>query len=322
MMFFYTLAFYCMVKWTVKPSSGNVLLLAIATSLAMLTKKSAIMLFVPIAAVFLKELLENRSNPAKYIRQYSIFGLTAIPLSMWHNIRNYVLFRQSFSHVPSLGRGFEPTFFNLVYFPLDNVLKNPFNNGGLQGGEYFLEFLLKSSLFGEWPYPGLETIAYLLLFLAAANFLIMVVCIFRSKSRDFIAFEYIMLLNMAVPFLMLVKFRTDFPVACSQDFRYIAPVLISVSYYLGKATGNPGTGIKANKNNPEEMGQKQSTGSGILHKVAIGTSSGLLEKVPILTDPYRLQAAVIKVNKYAASFFIAAFCIVSVIFVLCLGNYQ
>jgi hypothetical protein len=273
MMFFYVLSFFFLVKWMDRPDSGNIILLAVCTSLAVLTKKSAVMIFVPIGAVFLSNLFKNRVKYLKYIRQYTVFGLIVLPLSSLHTIRNYILFNQSFSYVPSFGQGFKPNLFNLVYLPLGNMLKNPFNNGGLQGGEYFLEFLLKSSLFGEWAYPGLEGLATALLLLASASFIIMAVCILRSKKDEIIKFEYLMLLNLVVPFILEVKFRTDFPVACSQDFRYITPVLISVAYYLGKAAGRVSL-----------------QGNAIL--------------------------------RYAVSGVIAAFCVLSAVFVLMLRNYS
>lgn len=62
------------------------------------------------------------------------------------------------------------------------------------------------------------------------------------------SFGYLFLLNMAVPIILEMKFRMDFPVACSQDFRYIAPVLISAGYILGKGVETSGTaGRKALK---------------------------------------------------------------------------
>jgi hypothetical protein len=118
------------------------------------------------------------------------------------------------------------------------LLKDPFNNGGLKGGQFFLEFLLKSSLFGEWNYPGLESLAVNMLVLTII-IIIIILAYFLFSGVDITKnYGYIFLLNIIIPFLLEMKFRTDLPVACSQDFRYIAPVLISTAYFLGKAVSH------------------------------------------------------------------------------------
>ncbi|MFZ5986211.1 MAG: hypothetical protein ACOYWZ_03675, partial [Bacillota bacterium] len=171
-------------------------------------------------------------------RQFAVFAFIYIPLSISYPIRNYVLFHQKFGYVPSFGRGFTPSLYNTFYIPLSEMLKNPFNNGGIKGGEFFLEFLLKSSLFGEWRYPGLEPLARAMILLTVIiTTIILVYTMLYIKNVNH-NLGYLLLLNLLVPFLLEIKFRTDLPVACSQDFRYIAPVLISSAYFLGKAASH------------------------------------------------------------------------------------
>lgn len=235
MMFFYVLAFYYLIKWLQEKSAKDVVLLALFTSLAILTKKSAVMLLIPIAAAFLVEFVKHISSCKLYIKQFTTFSLIALPLSVAHQLRNYILFNQDLGYVPSMGRGFDPTIYNLLYLPVGNIISSPFNNGGLKGGEFFPEFLFKSSLFGEWKYPGLEIPALLLVMAAAAVLIVLAVYLLTMKKEDLGSYGYIFLLNLIVPILIEVKFRTDFPVACSQDFRYVAPILVSIGYFLGKA---------------------------------------------------------------------------------------
>jgi hypothetical protein len=113
------------------------------------------------------------------------------------------------------------------------MLKSPFNDGGLKGGEFFIEFLLKSSLFGEWKYEGLERLGGVLLLAACMLLAIMAISICLQEKVEFMRHGCVFLLNLTAPLALAIKFRTDFPVACSQDFRYIAPVLVSAAYFLG-----------------------------------------------------------------------------------------
>jgi len=235
MLFFYVTAFYFLFCWLNDNSIKNLVLLALFSSLAVLTKLSGIMLFPIIAVVFTINLLKNRMEYRKYIRQFTVFGLIYFPLSLSYQLRNYVLFGQSFGYVPSVGVGFTPNIHNLIGVPAGNMLENPFNNGGLHGGQFFLEFLLKSSLFGEWKYSDLEKPAILLLLLAVLNLFPPLIYLISARKKIIGNREYIFILNLLIPFFLAVKFRTDYPIACSQDFRYIAPVLVSVAYFLGKA---------------------------------------------------------------------------------------
>jgi hypothetical protein len=233
---FYTLAFYAILQWLSRQSTFMTFKMAFFTSLAILTKFSGIMLLPLIAAAFFFVYLQNRSRYPLLIKQLTLFGITCVPLAASYSLRNYILFGQVPGYVPSFGKAFTPSIGNLLSIPAGNMLTSPFNNGGLVGGEFFLEFLLKSSLFGEWKYPGLEIPAFLLLFSTVLLSVILSLLILLNWRKVLSGFGFLFLLNLLVPLLLEVKFRTDFPVACSQDFRYIAPILISIACLLGKAT--------------------------------------------------------------------------------------
>jgi Dolichyl-phosphate-mannose--protein O-mannosyl transferase len=235
LLFFYTLSFYLLIKWINNDTTANILILALAAALAALTKFSGFMLVPVIGLAFITALFSNRCKIKHYLRQYFIFGLFYVPLSLSYYIRNYILFNQNFGYVPSLGQGFIPTFYNLIYIPVKEMLQNPFNNGGLNGGEFFMEYFIKSSLYGEWQFPGLGSIATVMIILAvliAFSALLYIMFTFR-KGKGYI--KYILILNLFLPIIMEMKFRTDFPIACSQDFRYAAPLLISAAFFIGDA---------------------------------------------------------------------------------------
>lgn len=235
LLFFYTLAFYFLIRWINSNAMKDIVLLSLGAALAMLTKFSGIMLVPLIAAAFAAALFRNRSRYMVLLRQYAVFGFIYIPLSMSYQLRNYILFHQGFGYVPSLGRGFTPTLYNLLSIPWSHMIAYPFNNGGLNGGEFFVEFLLKSSLFGEWPFPGLERLALVMLFLAMALAVILLAYILWMNKQLLKGHRLIFLLNLVIPILLMMKLRTDLPIACAQDFRYAAPVLISASFFIGEA---------------------------------------------------------------------------------------
>lgn len=237
LMFFYTLTFFFLIRWLNNSTTGNLLLMTLFSSMAALTKLSGIMLLPLAGAAFAAAALRNRNRLKLYAKQFALFCFLYFPLSFSYQIRNFVLFGQDFGYVPSYGQGFTPTFYNLICLPVSGFLASPFNNGGIDGGEFFLEYLIKSSLFGEWKYPGLEKPALVLIILAFLIFIIPAVYVFRHKAAILGSNERIFLLNLAVPLALAAKFRTDLPVACSQDFRYVAPILITLAYFTGKAAG-------------------------------------------------------------------------------------
>lgn len=234
LLFFYTLSFYFLIKWFKSNSPRDMVLLSLSAAFAVLTKFSGILLVPLIAAAFIMTILKNRDRRMKVFRQYAFFGMIFLPLSMSYPFRNYILFNQPFGYVPFLGKGFTPTFRNLLYLPVGNIAKNPFNNGGLAGGEYFMEFFLKSSLFGEWQSPGLERLATAMLLLVAVLAILIAGYLAINLKSILKDIRLLLVLNLVIPILLEMKFRMDLPTACSQDFRYAAPILLSVSFFLGE----------------------------------------------------------------------------------------
>jgi hypothetical protein len=129
MLFFYIAGLYYLFKWSKDKKLKNILLLSAFISIAVLTKKNALMLLLPVAAVFAAALTADRKQRRSYFRQFTVFAAMTVPLALSHQLRNYILFGQDFGYVPSLGKGFTPTTFNLLYLPVGNMLKSPFNDG-------------------------------------------------------------------------------------------------------------------------------------------------------------------------------------------------
>lgn len=237
MYFFYTLSFYCLIRWIYNKNIKNMTLLSIAVSIAMLTKKNAVIIFPIIITAFIVVLIQNRKSYMSYLNQYSLFFAVSIPLSLSYPIRQYILFKQSFFYAPGVDFDKYPnTLKNLFYIPFKGLIKKPFTEDPYSGsGELFSDYALKSSLFGEWRFPGLETIATLLLFSVIIVFVIISIYIILENKNIFKGYGYLFVLNLILPYALLFQSRLSNPVVCAQNFRYAALMLISVAYFYGKA---------------------------------------------------------------------------------------
>ncbi len=95
------------------------------------------------------------------------------------------------------------------------------------GREFFWNYALKTSLFGEFRifrFPLGETLGAAI----GTSLLVLVVCAFRGfwKSKmDRV--QVLLLLQIAMFLAALMYLRITVPFACSNDFRYILPVLAS-----------------------------------------------------------------------------------------------
>lgn len=119
---------------------------------------------------------------------------------------------------------------NYIYFDLKNYVLNPFTSpwDAALGREFFWNYALKSSLFGEFRifnFPLGETLASAI----GICLLLLIVCAFRgfwtskiNRSKCLLVFQ------IGMFFAALMYLRITIPFACSNDFRYILPVIVSL----------------------------------------------------------------------------------------------
>lgn len=124
---------------------------------------------------------------------------------------------------------------NYLFFDLRDYLTNPYTSGWDDAGgrEYFWNYLLKSSLFGEFR----------LLTTPLGNALAMClnVCVLGFMGFALVGLWKIkitrvnlLLILQAVLFVVaLAVLRMNAPYACSNDFRYIVPVMLSFAPFVG-----------------------------------------------------------------------------------------
>ena len=177
----------------------------------------------------------------KLLRQTAAFVFITLPLSSLHLIRNFILFNQGPGFLPDTPLPQLPnTIYNFVNIPFYNLFKNPFINAPdidnwSAIGLFYTEYVLKSSLFGEWLYPGLEGTAVLLIAFSLIGICLVVSYFFVIRIEGIGKADALFFLNLIIPLLLHFYSRTKVSVFCVQDFRYRAPTLISAAYFHGQA---------------------------------------------------------------------------------------
>jgi hypothetical protein len=120
---------------------------------------------------------------------------------------------------------------NYMYFDLRDYLLEPYastwdDKGGRQ---YFWNFALKTSLFGEfrvWNVPAGHVLATMLNFLVLLIFALALWGIIHIKIADIPA-----LLFAVFSLAALIYLRSSHPFSCSNDFRYIFPAIFPIVYF-------------------------------------------------------------------------------------------
>jgi hypothetical protein len=120
---------------------------------------------------------------------------------------------------------------NYLYFDMQDYLLEPYTSvrEDKGGRQYFWNFALKTSLFGEyrvWNSSMGYILATILSLIALLIFLLALWGIIHVKFVDFPPLFFVIFL-----FAALIYLRINYPFACSNDFRYIFPALFPLVYF-------------------------------------------------------------------------------------------
>ncbi|MBQ2561135.1 MAG: glycosyltransferase family 39 protein, partial [Fibrobacter sp.] len=120
--------------------------------------------------------------------------------------------------------------FNYLYFDLRSFLEYPWTScwNSMMGRNFFWNFALKTSLFGEWDMlPTAEgRLCATIMSVLLLGLVVYGIRGFWKKRLDFV--HWILFLQGIAFFGSLATLRLKYPFACSNDFRYILPVLLSI----------------------------------------------------------------------------------------------
>ena len=244
MVLFFMIAVLYTIRWYSAPTMKNILLIALAIGLGMMTKLSAASVAFFTAPVFLAVLIKavqaRKAGPV--IGQFAAFLGVCVPLGLWYPLRNYLKFDQAFGHVFTISstsqlycgdKSFVSRFFS---FPLDQLV-NPLYCQPY--GDYNIWiYTLKCSVFGEFSFNWPEGLAAMLivanLVLILVSLAAMVYVMIRGKEVGFFArlgLFWLWVVQMA----SFLAFNIRFPFGCTMDFRYIVPTVIVGAIYIGIA---------------------------------------------------------------------------------------
>lgn len=124
---------------------------------------------------------------------------------------------------------------NFLYFDLKTFLTEPYTSAWTDGlgREYFFNYALKSSLFGEFKL--VETaVGKTLATLLSITLLGMIAFAIRGWWKTRYNVYHSILFVQGILFVIALGYlRYKYPYACSNDFRYIMPALLSFFPYVG-----------------------------------------------------------------------------------------
>lgn len=251
--------------WNQRRTRKQIVLLALAIGLGMLTKLNCGLLAVGTALIFLFALVDSlkkrEGNFKKYLGQFLLFGIICVPLGLWWVLRCKVLFDMPINYVPILGEASPqyigtatvwqrlglPTLQQLSYAKMKfdptldtNIWLSLFRTA-LFDEKAVLEFPTRAaSALGFGLFCGMIALAVLMNFLyfwvlADKNSTL------KKEYKWYTAVLYALLL------LSYLKFCFDYPYICTMNFRYIACTILFPCI---------GTGVYFNHSKPSITLQK------------------------------------------------------------------
>ncbi|MBR3844847.1 MAG: glycosyltransferase family 39 protein [Clostridia bacterium] len=254
-------AIYATLRWAKQPILKHILPIAFGVGLSMMTKLSGGMVAPAIALVFLwkwVEAIQQKDGSGKNLFfQFVAFGLICVPLGLWWQVKNMIVFGLPLTYVPALSPnsgqyiGDYTLTQRLFEIPRES-LQEIFMVWESQGihadyNEYnLLLALLKSSVFGEFTLfnsssaLGVHTIGIYcskLLFytncgLVACSLWAGGAVLVKEKNRIKPA-VWLLTLVWVVLLLSYIQFCFTYPQTCTQNFRYAVPTLITGCGFLG-----------------------------------------------------------------------------------------
>lgn len=262
LLYFLTAAsFYYITLWFINGGKKNVCLATIFGIACMFTKNNGILLILIIGFIWLIKYIWNKNK--KLLLYSSLFllligiffaGFTMLLKPNQDHIGNVLV--GNINGLPiELKVGNKVA--NFITFDSKDFFRNPFTDpwSDKGGRQYFLNYFLKTSLFGEFQFwqPAFKNLAILMSYLIILVIFLLFISIFLlivdffKKQYENIPPHMIAIILIAVFISALIVFRYIAPFSCSGDFRYIYPIIIPVSALITLGIRNS-KGINLYKN--------------------------------------------------------------------------
>jgi|GEM_PF-5468536 len=240
------LCFMYAVRWYKTKQTKSLLLTALFASLAMCAKASGVLIVPVIGLLYLSALIkEGLTLPraAAHLKNFGLFLLVYLPLPVFFFGRMYYLFKQPLGYISQPG-GLPETgsLFAHFYFPL-NMFSDPYStypfDENMKELMHYPEYLLKSSLFGEFRFEGSLLLPRILLGIAMTVLILLIAfCLYRlciRKPFNDLPLVVFTASGIFLPMAFHISACLRLPYACTYNYRYLAPFMIFIVILLCKA---------------------------------------------------------------------------------------
>lgn len=238
---FYGLGLLYLLKWQDDHTKNSVYTSFLFITLAFVTKANALVLYAVFGIVYLIKFFQTTAK-RKYLGVTAVlvvlfglgFGVTfgRMVEQKLNGSKNHFIVANA-SQLQGVEVGNTPR--NYLSFDLVSFITEPYVNPFAdQGGrQYFWNYLLKTCLVGEFTFPApvhrVLTLALSIVFLLMLLYLLATLILFGGYFQN----QLVLALNGLALLIAAIAFRVSIPAACSNDFRYILPVLISFGCFYG-----------------------------------------------------------------------------------------
>lgn len=251
---FYAIGFYCLIKWTQKENKKWFYLSLLFGVLSILAKSNGFILMFVILTAFIYKWITNQKqdNNFSYFKNslfFFIIFLIGSSMALYIPLINYKKNnsdRKDFiiGNIHALNGALKVNNkpINYLWFDAKTFVKKPFMNpwSDETGRQYYWNYLLKSSLFGEFSDFGknknigeIAQIINLFFIFIIVYSAIMLFLLFKNKktlpekNKKILPIIFI---SIIIPLLILAITRIKHPFSAQADFRYIFPTIIPLSF--------------------------------------------------------------------------------------------
>jgi hypothetical protein len=234
-------------RWWQDRRNRDLHVAALFAALATLAKSNGVLVFVLLGALFVaRVLLDERRSLRAYLRQaWPTIALACVSagttvarsaLDIAARKKGHMLIGNAdqLPHALAVGNGAA----NYLWFDVKMFVTQPYSSSWVDdaGRQYFWNFALKTGLLGDFQYDGawLSNLAVIM----SALLLPILACVatgaLRQSKADWMA-ELPLTVAIAVAIPALAALRMSIPMACSNDFRYVWPILMPSLYLYVRA---------------------------------------------------------------------------------------
>ena len=227
-------------RWFRQPDTKHIIPIALSIGFGMMAKLNAGTIAPAVAALFLWQLIKHVNEIKTFIRQYIVFGVICVPLGLWWQVKNRIVWGMPFDYVPTVGGSqyIDMGIFERL-FDFSGKQFSPVFENWTTDGRSFTEYnpniaILKNSIFGEnikeSNFPGENTVIPTILFwvalvLALIGVFAMFFFLFKKNTRLSRPHKLFFAIYWIFTMYYFYVFCYTYSATCTMNFRYLTPLL-------------------------------------------------------------------------------------------------